>query len=64
MAESVVLRRREEVARLFGGLEMVGPGIVQLPQWCPEPGAPAPGPVPMWCGVWRKIQGRSGGGDS
>ena len=54
MAESVVLRTREEVAGLFGRLEMVEPGVVQLPQWHPDPDAPAPGPLPMWCGVARK----------
>ncbi|MGD0561158.1 MAG: SAM-dependent methyltransferase [Streptosporangiaceae bacterium] len=54
MAESVVLRTREEVARLFGRLEMVEPGVVQLPQWHPDPDAPPPGPLPMWCGVARK----------
>jgi hypothetical protein len=59
MAESVVLRTREEVAGLFGGVEIVEPGIVQLPQWWPEPDAPAPGPVPMWCGVGRKTPGRA-----
>jgi hypothetical protein len=53
MADTVVLRTREEVAGLFGGLEMVEPGIVQLPAWRPEPGTPPPGPVPMWCGVGR-----------
>jgi hypothetical protein len=54
MADSVVLRTQEEVARLFGGLEMVPPGVVQLPQWQPQPGALPPGPLPMWCGVGRK----------
>jgi len=58
MAESVVLRTREEVTGLFGALEMVEPGVVQLPQWQPEPNAPAPGPLPMWCGVARKTAGR------
>jgi S-adenosyl methyltransferase len=54
MAESVVLRTRGEVAGLFGRLEMVEPGVVQLPQWHPDSGAPASGPLPMWCGVGRK----------
>jgi S-adenosyl methyltransferase len=54
MAESVVLRTRQEVAGLFGRLEMIEPGVVQLPQWHPDPGVPAPGPLPMWCGVARK----------
>jgi S-adenosyl methyltransferase len=58
MAESVVLRTREEVAALFGGLEMIEPGVVQLPQWHPDPDAPAPGPLPMWCGVGRKTADR------
>jgi hypothetical protein len=57
MAESVVLRSREEVAGLFGGLRMVEPGVVQLPRWRPEPGAPPPGSLPMWCGVGRKSAG-------
>lgn len=58
MAESVVLRTRDEVAALFGGLEMVEPGVVQLPQWHPEPGVPAPGPLPMWCGLGLKTADR------
>ena len=58
-AESVVLRMREEVAGLLGGMEIVEPGVVQLQQWRPEPAAPAPGPVPMWCGVGRKTPGRA-----
>jgi S-adenosyl methyltransferase len=59
MAESVVLRTREEVAGLFGGLELAEPGVVQLPQWRPEHDAPAPGPLPMWCGLGRKTPGRA-----
>jgi catechol 2,3-dioxygenase-like lactoylglutathione lyase family enzyme len=51
MAESVVLRTRQQVAALFGDLESIEPGIVQLPRWHPAPDAPAPGPLPMWCGV-------------
>jgi len=54
MAESVTLRGRDEVAGLFGGLELVEPGVVQLPQWRPEAGTAAAGPLPMWCGVARK----------
>jgi S-adenosyl methyltransferase len=57
MAESVVLRTRDEVAALFGKLQLVEPGVVQLPQWRPDPDAPAPGPLPMWCGVGRKTSG-------
>jgi hypothetical protein len=54
VAESVMLRTREEVAGLLGRLETVEPGVAQLPQWHPDPDAPAPGPLPMWCGVARK----------
>jgi hypothetical protein len=58
MAESVILRTREEVAALFGNLELTEPGLVQLPQWHPDPGAPPPGPLPMWCGLARKTADR------
>jgi len=58
MAESVVLRTQAEVAALFGGLEIIEPGVVQLPQWHPDADAPAPGPLPMWCGVGRKTADR------
>jgi hypothetical protein len=59
MAESVALRTRDEVAGLFGELQMVEPGVVQLPQWRPDPDVPAPGPLPMWCGVGRKNSGQA-----
>jgi SAM-dependent methyltransferase len=56
MSESVVLRTRPEVAAFFDQLELVQPGVVQLPQWRPD--APedtdASRPLPMWCGVGRK----------
>ncbi len=51
MAESVTLRSRDEVAGLFGGLELVEPGVVQLPQWRPEAGTAPASPLPMWCGA-------------
>ncbi|MBO0818054.1 MAG: SAM-dependent methyltransferase [Actinobacteria bacterium] len=47
-------RSRAEVARFFTGLELVRPGLVQLPEWRPEPGPRPDGPVAMWCGVARK----------
>jgi len=59
LAEPVVLRSRDEVAALFGALEIIEPGVVQLPQWHPEPDGQAPGPVPMWCGVARKTAAQS-----
>jgi hypothetical protein len=54
MAESVSLRSHDEVAGLFGGLELMEPGVVQLPQWRAEAGVAPAGPLPMWCGVARK----------
>lgn len=54
MAESVILRSRDEVIALFGGLELVEPGVVQLPEWRPETGTAPPGPLPMWVGLARK----------
>jgi hypothetical protein len=54
MAESVILRSRDEVAGLFGGLEPVEPLVVQLPLWRPEGGTAPAGPLPMWCGMARK----------
>jgi 2-polyprenyl-3-methyl-5-hydroxy-6-metoxy-1,4-benzoquinol methylase len=45
-------RTREQVAVLFGDLELLPPGVVETPQWRPE--NPVPGSVPMWAGVGRK----------
>ena len=51
----VTMRTRAEVLSLFGGLEMAEPGLVQLPDWRPDPAdPPAGGVVPFWCGVGRK----------
>lgn len=57
MSESVILRTQDEVARFFDGLDLVDPGVVQLPQWRPDPspeGAEPTRPLPMWCAVGRK----------
>ena len=57
MNESVVLRPQAEVAGLLAGLDLVEPGVVQLPQWRPDPGADSAKrarPLPMWCAVGRK----------
>ena len=53
--EPVTVRAQSEILSFFDGLEMVGPGLVQLPDWRPDPeDPPAEGPVPFWCGVGRK----------
>jgi hypothetical protein len=53
MAENVTLRSHDEVAALFGGLELVEPGVVQAAQWRPDPGA-AVLSSQVWLGVGRK----------
>jgi O-methyltransferase involved in polyketide biosynthesis len=48
-------RTHDEVTRFFGGLDLLAPGVVQLPEWRPDPGGQqAAAPLPMWCAVGRK----------
>jgi hypothetical protein len=47
-------RTHAAVKRFFDGLELLEPGLVQLPQWRPDPDTHNPGPLPMWCAVGRK----------
>lgn len=48
-------RTHDEITRFFDGTELLAPGIVELPEWHPDPAdAPAPGGLPMWCGVGYK----------
>jgi hypothetical protein len=50
-------RPHAEILRLFGGLELVSPGLVDVDQWHPELGyAPVDGggPVPIYAGIARK----------
>jgi trans-aconitate methyltransferase len=49
------MRTHDAVLAFFDGLELLEPGLVQLPHWRPDPtDPPVPGPVPFWCGVARK----------
>ena len=48
------VRDRDQVTRFFDGLELLEPGVVEPPQWRPDPGAPAPSDVTIWCGAGRK----------
>jgi S-adenosyl methyltransferase len=49
------LRGHDEVVSLFGGLELLEPGVVQPQHWRPDPGDVVPGnPVTAWSGVARK----------
>ncbi len=45
-------RSHAEVTRFFGKMELVEPGLVQVPQWRPD--TEAERPVAMWGGVGRK----------
>jgi S-adenosyl methyltransferase len=42
------------VARLFSGLKMIEPGVVQPQQWRPGPDTETPAEVTAWCGVALK----------
>jgi hypothetical protein len=49
------LRTRDEVTRLFEGLDLVPPGVVYVHAWRPDPGdAPPEGGVSAYGGVARK----------
>ncbi|WP_433464878.1 SAM-dependent methyltransferase [Spirillospora sp. CA-128828] len=55
---SMTFRDREQIAGFFGGMEVLGPGLVQLPDWRPDPElGPVSGhglPATYLCGVARK----------
>jgi S-adenosyl methyltransferase len=49
------LRTRDEILRLFDGLELVEPGLVQVHRWRPGSAAPGHGEqVAGYCGLGRK----------
>ena len=48
------VRDRDQVTRFFDGLELLEPGVVEPPQWRPDPGDPAPSEVTIWCGAGRR----------
>jgi hypothetical protein len=51
----VTPRTREQVARFFGGLDMIQPGVVPLRQWwAPEADADANSGLAGYCGIGRK----------
>jgi SAM-dependent methyltransferase len=47
-------RRRTEILRFFEGLELTGPGLVDVAAWPSECVAKAAGPVLLWAGIGRK----------
>jgi S-adenosyl methyltransferase len=54
MAEKVTVRDRAEVARFFDGLELVEPGLTNVPDWRPDTPEEASSPAALWAGVARK----------
>jgi hypothetical protein len=53
-AQKPMLRDRAGVTRLFDGLDLVEPGVVNVPQWRPDTPEEAAMPASMWCGVARR----------
>ena len=47
-------RNREQVARFFEGTELIGPGLVRVEEWRPDPATSGAGRSSLWCGVGRK----------
>jgi S-adenosyl methyltransferase len=55
VASGATLRDRDEILRFFTGLELVEPGLVQVPHWRPDnPGSPDAGDVWVLGAVGRK----------
>jgi hypothetical protein len=54
MAEKVTFRSQAEVAPFFTGLELLEPGMTNVPDWRPETPEEASSPAALWAGVARK----------
>jgi hypothetical protein len=54
MAEKVTFRSQAEVAPFFAGLELIEPGMRNVPDWRPETDEEASSPAALWAGVARK----------
>ncbi len=54
MAEKVTFRAEAEVAPFFAGLELVEPGMTNVPDWRPDTEEEANSPAALWGGVARK----------
>jgi S-adenosyl methyltransferase len=54
MAEKVTFRAEAEVAPFFAGLQLVEPGMTNVPDWRPETDEEAASPAALWAGVARK----------
>ena len=53
-ATQIVLRSKEDVARFFGGLDLVPPGITPLGQWAPGAALPGSPGLPTYTALARK----------
>jgi hypothetical protein len=54
-ATQLTPRSRGDLLRFFDGLELLEPGLVQLPRWRPGPGDDPPSmDIPAYCAVARK----------
>jgi hypothetical protein len=54
MAEKVTFRGEAEVLGFFTGLELVEPGMTNVPDWRPDTEEEAASPAALWGGVARK----------
>jgi hypothetical protein len=54
LMRDVTFRSRGDVLRLFGGLDLLDPGLVPVNQWRPGPGGGSQKALPIWVGVARK----------
>jgi hypothetical protein len=54
MAEKVTFRTNSEVAPFFAGLELLEPGMTNVPDWRPDTAEEANSPAALWAGVARK----------
>jgi hypothetical protein len=52
-----VARCRYDIERFLGGLAMVRPGLVNIPEWRPAHLGPVPGPTLFYAGIGRKTKG-------
>jgi hypothetical protein len=51
-----VARSHEQIARFFGGLDVLPPGLVEVSRWRPEVIGATPGPALCYAGVGRKTR--------
>jgi hypothetical protein len=51
LAAPVRFRPQDQVGRFLDGLKLLEPGVVQYPEWRPDPGAAPAQPIPAWCAV-------------